>query len=268
MLRVQKICSHGLSTIWNFDSSTSKAFLRRPEGTLWILRTIHLLKTSLKRLHPSRIFRSSGCIKWVLHFYPLKHPFIDLKKSRFLRLPEDRFWPFSYLKNHLSIVQLAFFDAQDAQNEYAWPFDLLKHRLIDFNKVVFKTSRRPIMNSQCHCLLKTSLKQLRPSRSFRRSGYRKCVRMAFPQLETSLHRLHQSRFIWRSEGRLFLLRATRLLKTSLPRLRPNPFFKCPECWKWVQMAFRHYETLLHRPHKSHFNIFRRQIISFLGLSST
>jgi hypothetical protein len=57
----------------------------------------------------------------------------------------------AYLKNHLSIfVHVAFFDARDAENNYAWPLNFLKHRLIDFNKDVFKTSRRPIMNSQCH----------------------------------------------------------------------------------------------------------------------
>jgi hypothetical protein len=30
-----------------------------------------------------------------------------------------------------------FFDAQEAQNEFALPFDTLKYRYIDFTKVVF-----------------------------------------------------------------------------------------------------------------------------------
>jgi hypothetical protein len=41
--------------------------------------------------------------------------------------------PFASLKHHLSeFVQVAFFDAQDAENDFAWPFDTLKHRFIDF----------------------------------------------------------------------------------------------------------------------------------------
>jgi hypothetical protein len=35
------------------------------------------------------------------------------------------------------MVQVAFFDAQDAENEFAWPFDTMKHSFIDFIKVVF-----------------------------------------------------------------------------------------------------------------------------------
>jgi hypothetical protein len=30
-----------------------------------------------------------------------------------------------------------FFDAMDAENEFAWPLDTLKHRIIDFTKIVF-----------------------------------------------------------------------------------------------------------------------------------
>jgi hypothetical protein len=42
-----------------------------------------------------------------------------------------------FLKQHLSdFDQVAFFDAQEAQNVFAWVFDNLKHRFIDFNKVV------------------------------------------------------------------------------------------------------------------------------------
>jgi hypothetical protein len=45
---------------------------------------------------------------------------------------------FAYLKFHLSeFVQGTFIDAQDAENEFAWPFDPLKHRFIDFTIVVF-----------------------------------------------------------------------------------------------------------------------------------
>jgi hypothetical protein len=55
---------NGLSTPWNFVSSTStKLFLKLPEGKLWVLRVIRLLKTSLKQLHQSRFFRYSWCRK-------------------------------------------------------------------------------------------------------------------------------------------------------------------------------------------------------------
>jgi hypothetical protein len=39
---------------------------------------------------------------------------------------------------HLLIdsVQVAFLDAQEAKNEFAWPFDTLKHRFVDFTKIV------------------------------------------------------------------------------------------------------------------------------------
>jgi hypothetical protein len=50
--------------------------------------------------------------------------------------------PIAYLKHHLSdFVQVAFFDSQDAENEYALPFDTFKHRFIEFTKDVFL--RRP-----------------------------------------------------------------------------------------------------------------------------
>jgi hypothetical protein len=45
---------------------------------------------------------------------------------------------FSYLKRHLSdFMKVTFFDSGDAENEFAWPFDTLKHRFIDFTEVVF-----------------------------------------------------------------------------------------------------------------------------------
>jgi hypothetical protein len=35
------------------------------------------------------------------------------------------------------MVQVAFFDAQDGENELALLFDTLKHRFINNNKVIF-----------------------------------------------------------------------------------------------------------------------------------
>jgi hypothetical protein len=41
------------------------------------------------------------------------------------------------MKNHLSgFVKGGFLDAQKSENELAWPIDTLKHRFIDFTKVV------------------------------------------------------------------------------------------------------------------------------------
>jgi hypothetical protein len=46
--------------------------------------------------------------------------------------------PFAYLKHHLGVfLQVAFFDAQDAENEFAWTFVTFKHRFIDFTAVAF-----------------------------------------------------------------------------------------------------------------------------------
>jgi hypothetical protein len=42
---------------------------------------------------------------------------------------------FAYLKHYLrDFVQVAFLGAQNAENEFAYPFDTFKHRFNDFNK--------------------------------------------------------------------------------------------------------------------------------------
>jgi hypothetical protein len=59
----------------------------------------------------------------------------------FLRLQKEDYEfqvPFAYLKHHLSdFVQVSFFDAKDAENEFAWLFDAMKYRFIEFTKVLF-----------------------------------------------------------------------------------------------------------------------------------
>jgi hypothetical protein len=43
--------------------------------------------------------------------------------------------PFASLKHHLTnLIQAAFFDAQNAENEFAFVFNTLKHLFIDFTK--------------------------------------------------------------------------------------------------------------------------------------
>jgi hypothetical protein len=41
--------------------------------------------------------------------------------------------PFASLNHHLSDIDIfGFSNAQDEENDFAWPFDTLKHRFIDF----------------------------------------------------------------------------------------------------------------------------------------
>jgi hypothetical protein len=75
-----------------FIDFTKIVFLRRPEGRLWILKAIRLLKTSLKHLRPSRFFRCPGCRKWVrMALRNLETTLHHLQQS-YLRLPEGRLW--------------------------------------------------------------------------------------------------------------------------------------------------------------------------------
>jgi hypothetical protein len=49
--------------------------------------------------------------------------------------------PFAYLKHNFSeFIQVAFLVAQDAENEFVWPFDTLKHRFIVLTSLF---SKRP-----------------------------------------------------------------------------------------------------------------------------
>jgi hypothetical protein len=72
-----------------------------------------------------------------------------IPQSRILRRPESRlnfFKVISLLKNHYrKFVQVAFLDAEDAENDFAWFFDTFKYRFIDFTKVVLKTYRTQIV---------------------------------------------------------------------------------------------------------------------------
>jgi hypothetical protein len=45
---------------------------------------------------------------------------------------------FAYLKHHLrNFVQVAFCETQDAENEFEWTLEILKHRFIDLTKIIF-----------------------------------------------------------------------------------------------------------------------------------
>jgi hypothetical protein len=59
-------------------------FLGRPEGSLFVLRAIRLLKTSLKKLRPSRFFQFPECRNsGRMAFRHLETYFIDMNKIDF-----------------------------------------------------------------------------------------------------------------------------------------------------------------------------------------
>jgi hypothetical protein len=71
------------------DAKNQSRYLRRLEDKR-VLRAIRVLKTSLKRLCPSRLFRCPGCRKWVLMaFRHIETSLHRIHQSRFLRRRED-----------------------------------------------------------------------------------------------------------------------------------------------------------------------------------
>jgi hypothetical protein len=105
------------------------------------------------------------------------------------------------LKYHLSdIVQVALFDAQEAQNEFAWLFDTLIHRFIVFNTVVYEDVYKADYEfAGQFAYLKHHLRDF-VQIAFLNVQNVVCVGMAFRNHETSLHRLHLSAILRRSEG--------------------------------------------------------------------
>jgi hypothetical protein len=69
------------------------------------------------------------------HLQTSLHP---LHLSRFLRRTEEDYefsGTFAYLKHQLSnFVQVAFFDTQDAENEFEWTLEILKKSIHRFNQ--------------------------------------------------------------------------------------------------------------------------------------
>jgi hypothetical protein len=102
------------SPTWNITSATSSELL------FWMPR-IHKMSSrglstpwkSFHRLHQSRILRGPEGRLWVLRA-------ILLSETSLPRLRPSR-----------------FMDTLDAENEFAWRFDTLKYRLIDYTKVAF-----------------------------------------------------------------------------------------------------------------------------------
>jgi hypothetical protein len=235
MLRMQKMSSYSISTPWNIASSNSpKSFLKTSKRQII---SSQVQSPTLNDRDAENVF--------VWPFENLKHRFIQFT-SRILRRPEIS-GPFAFLNHYLSdFVEVSFFYDQDAENMFAWPFDTIKHRFMEFTCLFLRRPKGKLCVLRAIRLLKTSLPRLRTNRIFGYSECRKCIRMAFRHYETSLHRHHLSRILRRSERRLRVLRAFRLLKTSLKRLRPSHFFRYQECRKWLHMAFRYLETSVHR----------------------
>jgi hypothetical protein len=131
-----------------------RRFLRRPEGRLYDLRAIRLI--SLKRLHQRRLFRCSGCRKFLrMDYCHLETSTNPLHQSRFLRRPEGGLWVIraTNLPN-TSVKQLhesRFFLCSACRKCVRMAFRQLEtslHRLKQTR--FFKTSWRQIMISQAH----------------------------------------------------------------------------------------------------------------------
>jgi hypothetical protein len=90
----------------------------------------------------------------------------------------------------------------NAENDFAWPFVTLKHRIIEFTKVGFYGVPKVFIEFSGFSLFKTSLKKFRLSLFFGCPGNSKSVRMGFRHLEISFNRLHQSGFLRRPGVRL------------------------------------------------------------------
>jgi hypothetical protein len=105
------------------------------------------LKHHLSESIQDAFFDAQDAKKWLrMAFRNLETSLHLLHQSRFLGRPECRLWvlrPFAYLKHQSSyFAQVAFFDCQNAETQFAWPSYTLKHRFIDINKVTFKTLGR------------------------------------------------------------------------------------------------------------------------------
>jgi hypothetical protein len=72
---------------------------------------------------------------------PLKRRFGDFFKVVFQNVLKTNYefsGPFAYLKQTFrDLVQLAFFNTQNVENMFQWPFDIIDRRLIVMKKVAF-----------------------------------------------------------------------------------------------------------------------------------
>jgi hypothetical protein len=142
-------------------------FFRRPEGRLSVVRAFRLLKKLLMRLLPSRFIQNSGCRKWVrMVFRILDTSLHRVQQSSFLIRPEGKLWILRLNRLLKRLRPRRFFDAQDAENELAWPFESWEHRIIDHQSWFLRRPEVKIRVLSAIQLHITTLKRLRPSRFF------------------------------------------------------------------------------------------------------
>jgi stalled ribosome alternative rescue factor ArfA len=151
MSKRHKMSLHGL---WHLDKSYHRhhigLFLRRSHLTVWVHRVIHLLKTTLKLLHPSPFFRCAVCRKRDgVAFWQRETSHHHVHQSRFKT--SGRKIMFSQgrsptWKHHfIEIVQNAFFECPEwrhkAEYEFSGPFDYLKLHLSKYVQIALSMPR-------------------------------------------------------------------------------------------------------------------------------
>jgi hypothetical protein len=181
-------------------------FFLRSEGRLWVLRAIRLLRTSLKRLHPSHIFRFPWCRKWVrLTHRHLETSLHRLRQRRFLRRPEGRLWVLRSI--HLlkttrkRLRHSRFYRSKGCRKCVLMAFRHFETSLHRLHQSRFL--RRPegrLWVLRVIRLLKTWLKGLRPNLFFNARNVESDFAWHFDTLK---HRFfdHQISILWPSEGR-------------------------------------------------------------------
>jgi hypothetical protein len=175
-------------------STSPKSFYKTSKGQTMSSQEHSRTKTSHLRLGLNRIFNAENIeIAFNWPFVIMKYRFIDINKVPFL-------------------------DVQKVDNEFSGPFAYWKHPLKKLHPIRFFRCRKLVRMAFWHLettsstspksflkrpegrlwvtmpirLLKTSLKQHRPSSFFWCPVCRKWVRVAFRHLETSPHRLQLS----------------------------------------------------------------------------
>jgi uncharacterized protein YlaI len=158
-------------------------FLRWPEGRLWVLRVIRLLKNHLNN-RPIRIFQCPRCRKWVrIDFRTFETSFHRLHQSRFLRLPEEDcvFKDIGLLKTLVNRPYPSLFSMSRRHKMSSHGLDKSFHRH-HIGLILTRTHGQLWVHRVIH-LLKTTLKLLHPSPFFGCAVCRKWDGMAFWQRE-------------------------------------------------------------------------------------
>jgi hypothetical protein len=89
MLTMLKMTSYGLSKPWNvYSSNSTKSFIKTSRSQIMSShRAIRLLKTSLKKLRPSRFSLCQGCRKWVRMVFQHHETSLHRQPNAFFKPP-------------------------------------------------------------------------------------------------------------------------------------------------------------------------------------